>query len=134
MKILVAYDGSQEARRALDWTARLGEDVEVCVISVVPTLEVTEKIRDAVDPTSDVPLHRRELEEAAAVLTKVGIAPSTLLKAGNPAEEIIDAAAQGNFDMIVVGKHGMGAVRRFLIGSVADRVVRHAGTPVLVVQ
>jgi nucleotide-binding universal stress UspA family protein len=134
MKILVAYDGSEAAQRALDWTARVGADAKVCVISVAPTLEATEKIRDAVDPTSDVPMHQRQLEEAAAVLQKVGIEPSTMLKAGNPAEEIIDAAARGHYDMIVVGKHGMGAMRKFLIGSVADRVVRHAKAPVLVVH
>jgi|SRR5947209_6842556 len=134
MKILVAYDGSTESRRGLEWAARFGAGDQVSVISVAPTLEATEKIRDAVDPTSDVPLHQRQLDEAREFLAQSGIEPATLLKVGNPAEEIIETASEGTFDMIVVGKRGRGAVQRFLIGSVADRVVRHASVPVLVVR
>jgi nucleotide-binding universal stress UspA family protein len=68
------------------------------------------------------------------MLANSGIRAERLLKAGNPAEEIINAAAEGRFDVILVGVRGMGAVRRFLIGSVTDRVVRHATVPVLVVR
>lgn len=134
MNVLVAYDGSSESRRALEWTCRLGKDFQVTVISIAPTLEVTEKTRDAVDPTSDVHEHHRQLEEATEILAQSNITARTLLRAGNPAEEIIDEASSGQYDMIIVGKHGRGAVQRFLIGSVADRVVRHATVPVLVVR
>jgi nucleotide-binding universal stress UspA family protein len=134
VKILVAYDGSEQARSALDWAARLGQGATVTVISVAPALEASAKIADAIDPSSDVVEHRRQLDEAVATLGTSGIRAETLLKAGNPAEEIINAGADGRFDVIVLGIRGMGAVRRFLIGSVADRVVRHAAIPVLVVR
>lgn len=134
MKILVGYDGSEPARRALDWAARMFRDSAITVISVAPALEASPKIADAVDPTSNVNLHRGELNEAAALLEEEGIAAETMLKVGNPAEEIIVAAADGGFDLILVGSRGLGAVKRFLIGSVADRVVRHATVPVLVVH
>jgi len=134
VKILVAYDGSKQARRALDWAARMIQDSTVSVISVAPALEATYKIADAIDPTSDIDEHRRQLDEAAAILDKSGVRAETVLKAGNPAEEIIKAAEEGRFDVILLGIRGMGAVRRFLIGSVADRVVRHATVPVLVVR
>jgi nucleotide-binding universal stress UspA family protein len=134
MRILVAYDGSEQARRALDWAAQIDRSSTVAVISVAPTLEASPKIKDAVDPTSDVDTHRRQLDDAATMLANSGIRAERLLKAGNPAEEIINAAAEGRFDVILVGVRGMGAVRRFLIGSVTDRVVRHATVPVLVVR
>lgn len=134
MKILVAYDGSEQAARALEWATHLGPNSLVTVISVAPTLADSPRIADAVDPTSDVSEHRRQLDEAAAILGDLGVEADTMLKVGNPAEEIISAAEEGPFAVIVVGIRGMSAVRRFLIGSVADRVVRHATVPVLVVR
>lgn len=134
MKILVAYDGSEQAQRALRWAARLAPDTKITVISVVPVLEASAKIVDAVDPTSDVPEHYRELAEAVTILEKSNVATETILKAGNPAEEIINAGADSAFDIILVGIRGMSSARRFLIGSVAERVVRHATIPVLVVR
>jgi len=58
---------------------------------------------------------------------------SVLLK-GRPAEEIIDYAEKNNIDLIVMGTLGLTGVKRFLIGSVAENVVRHSKVPVLVVR
>lgn len=137
MKILIAYDGSVGARRALDWGARLARnsaESSISVISVAPTLEATEPIKDAVDPSSDTGKHRKELEEAAATLAAAGLKADTILRAGNPAEEIIVAAATGGFDLIVIGNHGKSAIERFLMGSVSERVMRHATLPVLIAR
>ncbi len=134
VKVLVAYDGSEQARRALDWAAHMAQGATVSVISVAPTLAASPKIADAVDPTSDADEHRRQLDEAVALLDALGVRATAVLKAGNPAEEIINAAADGRFDVIIVGIRGMGAIERFLIGSVADRLVRYATVPVLVVR
>ncbi len=135
VKVLVAYDGSEQAGRALDWAAHMARDGStVAVIGVAPTLAASPRIADAVDPRSDVVAHRRQLDEAVAILAASGVTAETLLKIGNPAEEIITAAQDGGFDVILVGIRGMGAVERFLIGSVADRLVRYATVPVLVVR
>jgi nucleotide-binding universal stress UspA family protein len=137
MKILVAYDGSEGARNALRWAAQLGPASgahSVTVISVAPTLEATEPIADAVDPSSDMATHREQLADAKKLLTKAGVEAATVLKAGNPTEEILDLADAGDFDLIVVGSRGLGGARRFLMGSVSDRVVRHSSKPVLVVR
>ncbi len=135
VKILVAYDGSEQARRALDWAAHLAHDGSaVSVISVAPVLAGSPKIADAIDPTSDVATQRVHLDEAVALLAASGVKARTLLRAGNPAEEIIKAAADDQFGVILIGIWGMSAVKRFLIGSVADRVVRYATVPVFVVR
>lgn len=134
MKILVAYDGSREALRAIEWATRLDGQNDVAVISVAPSLEGSPKVKEAIDPTSDVDMHRRQLKDAKDVLEQSGIRAEMLLRVGNPAEEIINAGADGGFDLIIMGIRGMGAVRRFIIGSVADRVVRHATIPVLVAR
>jgi nucleotide-binding universal stress UspA family protein len=134
VKILIGYDGSIEARRALEWVVHFGPSSRITVISVARALEATAPIADAIDPTSEISSQRLHLEEAVLTLTALGLTAETLLRVGNPAEQIITVAAEGGFDLVVVGSRGMGAVRRFLIGSVADRVVRHAGVPVLMVR
>jgi nucleotide-binding universal stress UspA family protein len=137
VKILVAYDGSEEARSAVRWAGQLATDTadsSVSVISVAPTLELTEPILDAVDPTSDVGKQRAYLAEAKELLAKAGVEAATILKAGNPSEEILDLAEAGGFDIIVVGNRGVGGAIRFLMGSVSERVVRHSSKPVLVVR
>jgi len=72
VKVLVAYDGSTQARRALDWAAHMARDGStVGVIGVAPALTSSPKIADAVDPRSDVAEHRRQLDEAAATLAAI---------------------------------------------------------------
>jgi universal stress protein E len=58
----------------------------------------------------------------------------TVLRVGSPAREIIAAAADGAADLIVMATHGRGEVHRLLVGSVADKVIRLAPCPVLVVK
>jgi nucleotide-binding universal stress UspA family protein len=137
MRILVAYDGSPASRRALDWAARLARenaDSRVQVIGVAATLEATAPIPDAVDPASNVEKREQDLAEAASTLEAAGVRADTALKVGNPAEEIIQAGDEGNFDVIVLGSTGAGRAIRWLLGSVSDRVVRHANRPVMVVR
>lgn len=74
----------------------------------------------------------KELEALVARLEKRGIRVETKLLAGAARWTIIEAS-QG-FDLIVMGKHGRGAVKQFLLGSVAERVVRHSTVPVLTVR
>ncbi len=137
MKILVGYDGSEGARHALRWAARLAKGQgpnSVTVVSVAPTLELTQPIRDAVDPTSDTAKHRADLAEAKELLAREGVEADAVLKVGNPTEEILDFADADSYDVIVVGNRGRGGARRFLMGSVSDRVVRHSSKPVMVVR
>ena len=134
LKILVAYDGSERSRRALEWPTRFVHP-EVTVISVVQTLSGTEPIADAVDPATAPLANQQNLHEvAAAALGEHGIAPKLITAAGNPAEEIIRVAERGAFDLVILGAQGMNAIERFLLGSVSARVARYAPCPVLVVR
>jgi len=63
-----------------------------------------------------------------------GTVATFLVWEGDPGEAIVNAAEAEDVDLIVVGSHGRGPVERFLLGSVSDFVVRHAGCPVLVVR
>ena len=62
------------------------------------------------------------------------ITDEILVKAGNPAEEILGQVATGQFDMVVMGAHGQGIVGAAVMGSVSRRVGRRSKTPVLVIR
>jgi nucleotide-binding universal stress UspA family protein len=68
------------------------------------------------------------------ILLKVGVNPSLLLEEGDPASGIVEAARNGNFDLVVVGHRGLSSIEAFLMGSVSNRVVTHAPCSVLVVR
>jgi nucleotide-binding universal stress UspA family protein len=68
------------------------------------------------------------------ILTEAGLETHLLLAEGDPASEVVKAARDGGFDLIVVGHRGQSPVRAFLLGSVSDRVVNHAHCSVLVAR
>jgi nucleotide-binding universal stress UspA family protein len=137
VRVLLAYDGSEAAGRALDWAARVarGESGSgVTVMAVATAIEAAPHITDAIDPRSSPARLREMLAEAAGKLTAQGVETDTLIRVGRPAEEVIRAADDGGYDLVVLGITGSGGAVRFLMGSVSDRVVRHATRPVLVVR
>jgi universal stress protein A len=82
---------------------------------------------------------RRNAEEALAQFVGEASKAGVRIRAaradrGSPAHAIVDAAKLGNYDLIVLGTHGRTGLSHMLIGSVAERVVRHAPCPVLSVR
>lgn len=75
----------------------------------------------------------RQLADLAKTMRRGGVRVSTRLVSGTPARGIVDVARRGHADLLVLGTHGRTGVRRFLLGSVAERVVRTARCPVLTV-
>jgi nucleotide-binding universal stress UspA family protein len=74
------------------------------------------------------------LEARAAETRDAGVAARWRLSVGVPFEEIVKAAEEEGADMIVMGSHGRHGLDRLLLGSVANRVIRMAGCPVLTVR
>lgn len=129
-RILLAYDGGEPARRALDTTIELATRMgaSVGVVSVVP-------VRTAalgVDPWDDREVHDAELRDAQARLRDHGIEPELIEPYGDPAWTIERIAAERGFDTIVIGSRGQGALARFFNGSVSEHVVTHSQATVIV--
>jgi nucleotide-binding universal stress UspA family protein len=132
MKILLAYDGGDPARRALDLTAELAKKfgAGVAVVSVIPV----HPGRAPIDPWDDAPVHAAQLAEAKRILGDLGIEPVLIEQAGNPALTIERIAEDGAYDMVVVGSRGLGALSRVLQGSVSEHVATHAAATVVVAR
>jgi nucleotide-binding universal stress UspA family protein len=131
-RILVAYDGGDPARRALETAAELAQltSATVAVVSVIPT----HPGRFPVDPWDDTSVHAQELLEARDLLRQKGIEAELIEPAGDPAVTIERIADEGAYDTVVIGSRGLNAVGRILQGSVSEHVATHAKATVVVAR
>ncbi|MDI3298293.1 MAG: universal stress protein [Bacillota bacterium] len=145
MKILVAFDGSEPARRAMRFATALArqlEGSEVEVLYVAEDFRVTSYAGDQyLDPATwerlerDMVEHGRKMvEEAAQIAEEAGVEVTTQVRPGNPAAEIVAEAQRRRADLIVMGTRGLNALGEIVLGSVSVRVMRQASCPVTVVR
>ena len=141
-RILVPTDFSDNSRAALDHAVGLAEKFgsELVLLHVVQDLALI--LPDAVMPTPVVNPDLGQLVDSA----KTGLAnliaardlarlnPRSEVRIGVPAAEIDDAAKELGADLICVSTHGRTGLAHFLLGSVAERIVRHSPCPVLIVR
>ncbi len=139
--ILLATDGSREAELAATTATDLAErtDSELHVVFVVPTREPFEyeAMGFAIEEPHEEVKHegRRKLEEYVRRIEEAGGSVAEAhLKLGKPDDQIVRLAEELGAGLIVLGSRGRGGVRRALLGSVSDSVVRHAHCPVAVVR
>lgn len=138
-KILIATDGSPEAREAIEYGLQLAEEQHAAatLLQVIPPVDWTQLDRGAViRPIPDEIAKRRgfALDEAASLAAEHGVPVSFEVVAGIPADEIVAYADNHDVDLTVVGSRGRGAVASALLGSVSQAVVHESRRPVLVVR
>jgi nucleotide-binding universal stress UspA family protein len=141
-RILLATDGSQEAElaalRAVELADATDSELHVVHVGVVPiflqsypgTLGYYGKLHEQIEEESRELLRKQSLRVKAAG----GTVARAHLRMGEVALEIVALAEELGAGLIVMGSRGLGGVRRALMGSVSDSVVRHAHCPVLVVR
>jgi nucleotide-binding universal stress UspA family protein len=141
-RILLATDGSEEAElaalRAVELADATDSELHVVHVGVVPiflksypgTLGYEGKLYEQIEEISRELLRKESWRVKAAGGTVAG----AHLRMGQVDLEIVALAEEFGADLIVMGSRGLGGVRRALMGSVSDSVVRHAHCPVLVVR
>lgn len=137
-RIVVGLDDSQPSDAALSTVLQLPPDAQrkVCFCSVVDPDAVGGPfgLHASVVRAQLRAEARILLEDAATVARAHGVLPETRVVEGPTAATLIEAAHDRDADLIVVGSHGRRGLRRFFLGSIAERVVRTATVPVLVVR
>jgi nucleotide-binding universal stress UspA family protein len=130
MKLLLAYDGAEHSRPALEEAARVAaaEGATVTILSVVPPEASPSRFG-----TGPRPQVEEQSTEAHAYLRERGVESEMKVQAGDPADLILAEATAGGYDLIVTGTHGRGTVARLVLGSVSHRVAERAPCAVLVV-
>lgn len=162
--ILVALDGSPHAALVLPHVGELAKcakarvtllrvvertateslddeaDLLMAALSSIPPVRPAPQVDDETDLAGqDLRSHR--LDEAQSYLDSVAhdvaawdVPVDTVVQTGDPAEAILDLAKAAQADVVAMATHGLGGVRRFLLGSVADKVLRHASALALLVR
>jgi nucleotide-binding universal stress UspA family protein len=141
--IVVGTDGSTTAQKAVEAAAELarthGATLEI-VSAYEPVaalrlreeaLQIPPDLQWMVNPREDVDA---TLDAAAASAAARGVDATTYARAGDPADAILDVAEERRADLIVVGNKGMTGAKRFLLGSVPNKITHHAPCSVLVIR
>lgn len=138
MKVLVAYDGSKPSKKALDKaveiSTKLGAEVTLLTVTE-PVCPVGISEADCVK--MDEILHKETIDVLTNIkqeLEKKALKVKTFVKKGSPADEIVKLAEKEGVDMIVLGSHGRHGAKKFFLGSVSDRVSKHALCSVIIVR
>jgi nucleotide-binding universal stress UspA family protein len=140
-RLMHATDFSPRAhaalRHAAELSGRLGCPLLILSCYVIPAYPLPE---GAIIPSpstlaDDLGRTAKALEDEKRTAIELGaVGVETLVVEGTPASEIVRVARDRFVDMIIIGTHGRGAFTRALLGSVADKVIRTASCPVLVVH
>ncbi|HEX4466838.1 MAG TPA: universal stress protein [Solirubrobacteraceae bacterium] len=141
--IVVGTDGSdtatQAVHQAVDLAKSVGAKLEiVCAYEPVPAQRLAEERRQApedlqwaISPREDVDA---TLEKAATVAREAGVPADVYPRQGDPADAVLDVAEEQGADLVVVGNKGMTGAKRFLLGSVPNKISHHAPCSVLIIR
>ena len=141
--IVVGTDGSDTAkeavRQATDMAASLGASIHlVSAYEPVANTRLREERQQVpsdmqwmVNAREDV---RATLDEAAERIKGDGVEVETYAREGDPADAILDVAEEKSADLIIVGNKGMSGAKRFLLGSVPNKVSHHAPCSVMIIR
>jgi nucleotide-binding universal stress UspA family protein len=132
--ILVAYDGSADAERALEQAILLARD-QNARLTLLTVLAPPSGFA-LLNPTATEELQRcgagaERALRAAAEGVPDDVSVTTLLLEGSPARRIVERVREGGHDLIVMGSHGRGRLGGVLLGSVSRQVMQHSPVPVL---
>ena len=133
MKIVVGYDGSEPAIRALERAAALaGDQGRVVVVAVAVPYPRSGITIPANRNAEEIQTGKYDLSEARRHLLKRRVQAETVQARGNPAEVLIEASKDA--DLVIVGSRGLNRLERLVLGSVSSKVVHEAACDVLVVR
>lgn len=137
-KIMIATDGSELCKKAVETGIEIARLSRAKIYAVYVVIPATHSARDFGWEKAAMEHFRGEGKKATAFVEEAAKAANveveSVLLEGHPAEKIVEFAEQNGVEMIVMGTLGKTGLDRFLLGSVAENVVRHSKTPVLVVR
>ena len=141
--IVVGTDGSDTANEAVKQATELASTLgsKVFLVSAYEPVpegrlrderqEVPEDLQWMVNPREDV---ESTLKDGAESVESAGVEAETFAREGDPADAILDVAEEKGADLIVVGNKGMTGAKRFVLGSVPNKVSHHAPCSVMIIR
>ena len=132
-RVLVAYDGSEVSRRALDRAITFMKTAEIGLVTVARPIYRDPRYTGYADPTTEEE-QRKLLFDARDTLQREGITATGYAPVGTPAEQILATAREFDAELIVLGARSLGTLERFVLGSVSTKVMHECECDVLIVK
>lgn len=132
--ILVPIDGSDTAWKAFEHALGQHEPQELAVLYVIDLMEGDYEVNDEEQPVKRSERIESETRQRAEELDVDPAQVTFITREGRPANEIIAQAATDGIEQVIMGSRGLSGVKRLLLGSVAETVVRRAEVPVNVIR
>jgi nucleotide-binding universal stress UspA family protein len=134
-RILVPLDGSECAENVLPKVEKLATELKASLallrVAMTHTFPGTDPTEAEVKVVREAEDYLVKVEES---LKAKGFKVDSHVRYGNDAEEILEHASQKDIDMIAMTTHGRSGVKRFLLGSVAEKVLRYSSKPIFLVR
>jgi nucleotide-binding universal stress UspA family protein len=134
-RILVPLDGSECAEKVLPKVEELATELKASIallrVAYAHTFPGGDPTEAQVKVVREAEEYLRKIEDR---LKAKGFKVDSHVRYGNDAEEILDHAAEKSIDFIAMTTHGWSGVKRFLLGSVAEKVLRHSSKPIFLVR
>jgi nucleotide-binding universal stress UspA family protein len=133
--ILIAWDGSEHAKRAVAEAVDLArtQDGRLTLLTVAAPLQVWPGFVPPITEADLISAAETTLAEGEALVPE-GVPVSGHTAVGDPGSELVKRAGAADHDLIVMGSRGRGAVRSAFLGSVSHFVLNHTSVPVLIVH
>jgi nucleotide-binding universal stress UspA family protein len=132
-RVLVAYDGSEVSRRALDRVISFMKTAEIGLVTVARPIYRDPRYTGYADPSTEEE-QRKLLFDARDMLQREGITATGYAPVGDPAEQILATAREFEAELIVLGARSLGTLERFVLGSVSTKVMHEGECDVLIVK
>jgi nucleotide-binding universal stress UspA family protein len=134
--ILVAFDGSEQSRRAFHLGLEIAAkfQAKLIVLGIVQLPEPAHTVEVEAIVESGRKKFKKEFAAPAKKAKSLGVELETHVAVGHPAEQILRHAEDEHADLIVMGRRGLSRVKRWMLGSVSERVLRYAHCPVTVIK
>jgi len=135
-KILVGYDGSEPAQKALEIGLGMAraEDAKLLVLAVARPSEPPTRVETAGILENAQEHFEKDFALIARRAGELGVDLETAVVVGHPTEQLVHRAETERADLIIVGRRGVSRFERMLVGSTSEKVLRYAHCPVMVVQ
>jgi nucleotide-binding universal stress UspA family protein len=137
-KVLIPVDGSTYSMKGVEHAACLAGELKgsidkIAILRVINLALYMERIREGIDPEEEA---KKILEEAKAVLLKERVSEGLIsirVGVGNPADEILKEAEEGDYHLIIVGRKGRTALKDLILGGVSSTILQHCQNPTVAI-
>ncbi|ASF38914.1 MULTISPECIES: universal stress protein [Halobacillus] len=136
--ILLATDGSDHSRRAIDQTLKMvsphKEEVHIDLVYVVDGETSKQDVLNYGDSHTATKKRKEKFLDVIKYVESAGVSTKFLMLHGDPAEEMIEYANQEDYDCVVIGSRGRNKWQTLILGSVSHKLVKYVQSPVIVVK